>query len=287
MQWNDKFRDDLRRFVRGDAGLVGWHLRGSTEARNPSDALPLAFHPFQSVNFVMLHDGFTLYDLVSYSEKRNWANGHGNGDGPVENLSSNCGWEGDEDTPPDVLRLRTRQAKNFCALLLLSYGMLMLRAGDEFLDFEAGNNNPYNQDSQTGWVDWSALERHPDVFRFFARMIAFRKAHPTLGRSRFWRGDVRWHGVGALVDPSVESRHFAFMLSGGSENDVDLYVLVNMNERALDFEIQEGRGGDEACAIDTGGESPDDICEPGAEKPVDGRRYRAGRHSVVVFQRGG
>ena len=85
----------------------------------------------------------------------------------------------------------------------------------------------------------------------------------------------------------MESRHFAFMLSGGSENDVDLYVLVNMNERALDFEIQEGRGGDWACVIDTGRESPDDICEPGAEKPVDGRRYRAGPHSVVVFQRGG
>jgi len=287
MQWNDKFRNDLRRFVRGDAGLVGSVLSriyGSEDVF--SDALPLAFHPYQSVNFVTSHDGFTLYDLVSYAEKRNWANGHGNGDGPVESYSSNCGWEGDQDAPPDVLRLRSRQAKNFCALLLLSNGTPMLRAGDELLNSQGGNNNPYNQDNPTGWVDWDGLDRHPDVFRFFARMIAFRKAHPSLGRSRFWRGDVRWHGVRALVDASPESRHFAFLLRGASEDDVDLYVLVNMNEHALDFDIQEGRGGDWERVVDTGSESPDDICDPGAEKPLGGLRYRAGARSVIVFQRG-
>lgn len=233
------------------------------------------------------HDGFTLYDLVSYAEKRNWANGHGNSDGPVENYSWNCGWEGNENPPPEVLQLRSRQAKNLCALLLLSNGTPMLRAGDEFLNSQGGNNNPYNQDNPTGWLDWSGLDRNPGTFRFFERMIAFRKAHPSLGRSRFWRGDVRWHGVGAQVDASPESRHFAFSLRGGAENDVDLYVLANMHEHALAFEIQEGRAGDWARVIDTGLASPDDIRDPGAEKPLDGLRYRAGPHCVVVFRRAG
>jgi glycogen operon protein len=286
MQWNDKFRDDLRRFVRGDAGMVGAmlsRLYGSQDLF--SDELTLAFHPYQSVNFVTSHDGFTLYDLVSFTEKRNWANGHGNGDGPVENYSWNCGSEGDEGLPVAALRLRRRQVKNFCTLLLLSNGTPMLRAGDEFLNSQGGNSNPYNQDNPTSWIDWSGLERHPDVWRFFARMIAFRKAHPTLGRSRFWRGDVHWHGLGPQVDFSTGSRHFAFHLEGGAENDVDLYALVNMNDHALDFEIQESRGGAWTRVIDTALEGPADICEPGRETPLEQPIYRAGPRSVVVFQR--
>ena len=288
MQSNDKFRDDLRRFVRGDAGMVGTVLSrvyGSDDLF--PEELPLAFHPFQSINFVTSHDGFTLYDLVSFTEKRNWANGRGNADGPVDNHSWNCGWEGDENTPPDVQRLRKRQARNFCTLLLLSNGTPMLRAGDEFLNSQGGNNNPYNQDNPTGWVDWGGLDLHPDVFRFFQQMIAFRKRHPSLCRNRFWRGDVRWHGVGPQVDFSPESRHFAYLLRGDSENDVDLYVVANMHDHELDFEIQDWRTGDWARAIDTGLDSPADICEPGQEIPLEEMTYRAGPRSVAVFLRRG
>jgi isoamylase len=287
MQWNDKFRDDLRRFVRGDAGMVGAilsRLYGSQDLF--SDELPFAFHPYQSVNFATSHDGFTLYDLVSFTEKRNWANGYDNRDGPSESYSSNCGWEGDQDVPAEVLRSRKRQAKNFCVLLLLSNGTPMLRAGDEFLNSQAGNNNPFNQDNATGWVDWSGLERNSDVFRFFCRMIAFRKAHPSLCRSRFWRDDVLWHGVGRRIDLSPESRSFAFFLRGASEGDADLYVLANMGGQALDFEIQEGRSGDWTRVVDTGLESPEDIPDPGREVPVEGMRYRARPRSVIVLQRG-
>ena len=205
--------------------------------------------------------------------------------GPPKTTAGTAAGKGTRiNPPPEVLPLRKRQAKNFCALLLLSNGTPMLRAGDEFLNSQEGNNNPYNQDNPTGWVDWSGIERHPDVFRFFARMIAFRKAHPSLGRSRFWREDVRWHGIGPEVDFSPESRHFAFFLRGVAENDLDLYVLANMHDAALDFEIQAGRAGDWSRAIDTALDSPADICEPGREISIGKMRYRVEPHSVVVFQ---
>ena len=138
-----------------------------------------AYHPHQSVNHITSHDGFTLYDLVAYNQKRNWPNGHGNTDGMADNLSWNCGWEGDEGAPPAVMTLRKQQIENFCCLLFLSNGTPMIRAGDEFMHTQAGNNNPYNQDNEVGWIDWGPLHAHPDIFRFFKLMIAFRKAHPS------------------------------------------------------------------------------------------------------------
>ncbi len=158
-QWNGRFRDDVRRFVRGDPGMVGalmLRLYGSDDLfpDNPHDAR----RPPESVNYVTCHDGFTLYDVVTYNEKRNWPNGHGNTDGTSENLSWNCGWEGDEDVPAAVLALRKRQAKNLFCLLMLANGVPMFAAGDEFLRTQRGNNNPYNQDNETTWLDWSRKE---------------------------------------------------------------------------------------------------------------------------------
>ena len=127
------------------------------------------------------HDGFTLYDLVSYDRKHNEANGHNNTDGADENYSWNCGWEGDEGVPAHVLELRKRQAKNFCCLLLLANGTPMFRAGDEFLQTQGGNNNPYNQDNATSWLDWDRLRVHQDVFRFFRSMIALPQGPPFPG----------------------------------------------------------------------------------------------------------
>jgi glycogen operon protein len=142
-QWNDRFRDDVRRFVRGDTGLVPalmQRLYGSDDLF-PDDRMN-AFHPYQSVNYVTAHDGFTLYDLVSYNRKRNQANGHDNTDGPEENYSWDCGWEGDEGAPAEVLELRKRQVKNLACLAFLANGTPMFRAGDEFLQTQGGNNNP-------------------------------------------------------------------------------------------------------------------------------------------------
>ena len=196
MQWNGKFRDDLRSFVRGDNGKVGalmQRLYGSDDLF--PDALHETCRPHQSVNFLTAHDGFCLYDLLSYNNKHNEVNGHSNSDGTNDNLSWNCGYEGDAGVPSSVLALRRQQAKNFCALLLLSNGIPMIVAGDEFLNTQHGNNNPYNQDNEITWLDWSRLEQNREIFRFFRLMISFRKTHPAIGRSTFWREDVSWYGA--------------------------------------------------------------------------------------------
>ena len=143
LQWNARYRDDVRRFVRGDAGMVPDLMRriyGSDDLF--PDSREHAYHAFQTVNYIDCHDGFTLYDLVSYNQKHNWKNGHDNQDGMDANYSWNCGHEGDESAPAEVLALRRKQAKNFFCLLMLSNGIPMFRAGDEFLNTQFGNNNP-------------------------------------------------------------------------------------------------------------------------------------------------
>ncbi len=286
LQWNARFRDDVRRFVRGDVGLVGalmCRLYGSDDLF-PGD-LVYAFHPYQSVNYITSHDGFTLYDLVAYNERRNWANGHHNTDGPADNCSWNCGWEGDHDVPADVMALRRQQIKNFCCLLLLSNGTPMFRAGDEFMRTQHGNSNPYNQDNDTTWLDWRRLEANRDIFRFFKLAIAFRKAHPSLARNRFWRHDVRWHGVGADPDLSHDSHSVAFYLRGASQGDDDLYVMVNAYWRALPFTVQEGPPGTWRRVVDTSLASPSDFREPGREVPLRSGVYVVEPRSVVVLIR--
>jgi isoamylase len=285
-QWNAAFRDDVRRFVRGDPGLVPALMRrlyGSDDLF-PDDRLH-AYHAWQGVNYVTCHDGFTLYDLVSYHRKRNWANGEGNCDGPAESWSWNCGWEGDEHAPPEVLALRRRQARNLLTLLFLANGTPMLRAGDEFLQTQGGNDNPYNQDNATSWLDWRRLDANPDVFRFARLLIAFRKAHPSIARSRFWREDVSWHGVGRDPDLSAESRSLAYCLRGASQGDDDLYVMVNAWQEPLAFAIQDGEPSAWRRVIDTARASPDDIREPGAEAPLASRTYVVEARSVVVLVR--
>jgi len=282
LQWNSRFRDDVRRFVRGDPDMTGALMQrvyGSDDLF-PDDVID-AYHAYQSVNHVTSHDGFTLYDLVSYEHKRNHANGHDNRDGPDANWSTNCGWEGDEGVPSHVTALRERQAKNLIALLLLSNGTPMLRAGDEFLHTQHGNNNPYNQDNETSWLDWRRRDRFSEFWRFVQRMIAFRKRHPSLARSRFWRDDVRWFGPRGVVDLAQPA--ISWHLRGGSQRDRDLYVMVNGGREPIPFVMQED-GGPWRIAIDTARPAPDDIVlEP---HEVARPSYLLDAHSVVVLVRG-
>jgi glycogen operon protein len=247
------------------------------------DTLLDAYHPFQSVNFVTCHDGFCMYDLVAYGAKHNAPNGHANRDGVDENYSWNCGWEGDDGVPRDVLALRRRQVKNYCCLLMLANGTPMFVAGDEFMQTQLGNNNPYNQDNETTWLDWSKLDTNRDVFRFFREMIAFRKRHAGLARSRYWRSDVSWYGASGDTDRSVRSHVLAYCLHGASHGDCDLYVMVNGGPQDAAFEVQEGRAGGWLRAVDTGRDSPDDICGPGAEAPLAALRYVVRSRSVAVL----
>jgi len=285
-QWNACFRDDVRRFVRGDPGMVPAMMRriyGSDDLF--PDTVREACAPFYSINYVTSHDGFTLYDLVAYNERHNWANGQGNTDGMGDNCSWNCGWEADWNVPADVMALRVRQAKNFCCLLFLANGIPMFRAGDEFLQSQGGNNNPYNQDNETTWLDWSRLKTHSDVFRFFKRMIALRNAHPSICRSRYWRDSVHWYGVGPVVDMSADSHCFAYCLHGESLGDRDLYVMINSHCKPQSFHIQEGHAGQWKRSVDTALASPLDISEPDRETVVLSDRYEVHARSVVVLIR--
>jgi len=286
LQWNGKFRDDVRSFIRGDEGKVSAvisRLYGSDDLF--PDHVTNAYHAYQSVNFVTCHDGFTLYDLVSYNSKHNEANGHNNCDGTDNNISWNCGWEGDDGVPAEVIALRKRQIKNYCCLLFLSNGTPMFTAGDEFMRTQRGNNNAYNQDNETSWIDWRLLEKNNDVFRFFQCMIAFRKAHPSLCRSRFWREDVCWYGSGPQVDQSPRSHSLALYLRGESQNDKDLYIMINAAPQEITFRIQHGNAAAWKRVVDTSLPSPEDIVEPGSEPHLSEPDYLVKGRSIAVLMR--
>jgi glycogen operon protein len=291
-EWNGRFRDDIRRFVRGDPGLVAAvasRIAGSADIYQASGHLPI-----NSVNFVTCHDGFTLNDLVSYNAKHNEANGEENRDGMNDNVSWNCGVEGETDDPA-VEALRSRQVRNFAAILLLAQGVPMVFAGDEVRRTQKGNNNAYCQDNEISWFDWRSLEKRRDLFRFWKLMIEFRKRHPAIHRSRFFDGkvndrglpDVSWHGCQLLHpgwdDPNAQA--LAFTLAGfGPEADIN--VILNMDAQGLDFELPAVQGRQWHLVVDTAQPSPQDIAEPGEEKPIAGPQVHVEGRSVVVLVSG-
>ena len=197
-EWNDKFRDTVRAFWKGDEGKqadLATRLAASADAFNRRGRKPWA-----SVNFITAHDGFTLQDLVSYNDKHNEANGEDNRDGHSDNLSWNHGVEGPTDDP-DILDLRDRQKRNLLSTLLLSQGTPMLLAGDEFGRTQQGNNNAYCQDNEISWVDWNIDDFNRQLIDFVRKLIGIRNAFPILRRNRFLSGeynqdldvsDVRW-----------------------------------------------------------------------------------------------
>jgi glycogen operon protein len=221
--------------------------------------------------------------MASFNQKRNWANGHNNTDGETDG-SWNCGWEGDNNVPAEVMQLRKQQVKNFCCLLMLSAGTPMFRMGDEFLQTQQGNNNPYNQDNETTWLDWSRLEPHDDIFRFFQRMIAFRKAHPSIARAHFWRKDIAWYGTDHPVDMSSGSHTLAYCLHGASQQDADLYVMINGSTEQRQFGIHQGAIGQWQRIIDTSLPSPNDFLDADGQR-VDCPYYVVGSRSIVVLSR--
>ncbi len=276
-QWNGRFRDDVRSFLRGDDGFVpalALRMQGSPDV--------FGSQPWRSVNYITSHDGFTLYDLFSYDRKHNDANGWGGADGADDNRSWNCGHEGDDGAPPEVLALRRRQMRNAFCLLMLAAGAPMFVAGDEFAQTQGGNNNPYNQDNETTWLDWRRLAQFDDLRRFVRELIALRRSTPSIGRIPPWHGLVRFYGVDGAPDLSPHSHSLAWCLSGAADSCQSLYVIVNAWWEPLDFEIQQP--GPWFRAIDTSLASPDDIVRADARPPV-GANCVVGPRSVVVLTR--
>jgi isoamylase len=282
MQWNGKFRETMQKFVKGDQGMVPELM---TRLYGSSDLFPDDLHhacrPWQSVNYIISHDGSTLHDLVSYQKKYNEINGHNNTDGSHE-FKWNCGWEGVENVPETIRQLRNRQVKNYFCLLMLANGSPMIRMGDEFLQTQNGNNNPYNQDNEISWLDWSRLDQHQDMFRFVKMMIAFRKTHPSLSRSHFWRDDIHWYGTNRQVDLEYHSQSLAFCLLGHRVNDQDIYVMINAYHKPLEFEIQETSRSWKRV-VDTSLASPEDIISIDESNLIQNNRYTVKDRSIVVL----
>src|SRR6516162_801993 len=288
-EWNGRFRDDVRSFLRGDEGSVvplADRLLGSPQIYGHKQR-----EAEQSVNFVTCHDGFTLNDLVCYDRKHNEANGEDNRDGSNDNRSRNWGVEGPTDDPA-IEALRNRQVKNFLAVTMLSLGLPMILMGDEVRRTQQGNNNAYCQDNEVSWFDWSLIAEHRDVHRFVRLLCAQRLFEDTeperqrLSLTQVLHSAKRaWHGVKlGRPDWAVSSHSLAF--SAETPHDrLLVHVILNAYWEPLHFELAPLSGSDPLWRrwVDTSLESPDDIVEWDAAQPVPSRAYRAGPRSVAAL----
>jgi len=300
-EWNDRYRDSMRAYWKGDGGLIGefaMRLTGSSDLYNRSSR-----RPYASVNFVTAHDGFTLHDLVSYNDKHNEANGEDNRDGHSHNLSWNHGVEGPTDDEAIVV-LREQQKRNMLATLLLSQGIPMLAAGDEIGRSQQGNNNAYCQDNELSWLDWTPDERGRALLRFVQRMVTLRREHPVFRRRDFFQGrpllgsevkDIHWFRPDASeMTPEAwdheHARALAVYLAGEALTETDrrgrpvtdenFLVLFNAGAEAVEFQLPQQLGpGSWLVLVDTtfeAGLQPDGSCEPGSS-------YRAAGRSLVLL----
>ena len=288
--WNGKYRDSMRSFWKGDAGMVSElaaRLCGSSDLYEASGR-----HPHASINFVTCHDGFTLRDLVSYNDKHNLANGEENRDGESHNRSWNCGAEGETDDPK-IKELRLKQMRNFLTTLLVSQGVPMLTAGDEMGKTQDGNNNAYCQDNSLSWLSWELSPEQRELLSFTQRLVAFRKSQPALRVRRFFQGkqlrgrkDVVW------LEPSGEPmkdeswgagfvRCLGLRIAGqaaeSERSAEDILILMNAHHEAISFRLNE----EWKLAIDT--------ARPklkGETHPADSD-FSLQARSMAVFRSGG
>jgi glycogen operon protein len=288
-EWNGKFRDDVRAFLRGDNGTVtrlAQRLMGSPDIYGHEER-----EPEKSVNFVTCHDGFTLNDLVSYNRKHNEANGEDNKDGTDYNLSWNCGIEGPGDDPA-VEELRNRQVKNFLTITLMAVGTPMLSMGDEVRLTRYGNNNAYCEDNETSWFDWSLLEKHADIHRFARSLVQFRlfRQYGRIPRSMSLNELLRdacfdWHGV-KLDQPDWRYDSHSLSVTVWAAANLLFHLMLNSYREPLDFELPLASGagkGPWRRLIDTSLESPDDFCRWSQAPRISGETYRLRPHSIAFL----
>ncbi|MEO1762044.1 MAG: glycogen debranching protein GlgX [Cyanobacteria bacterium J06629_18] len=297
-EWNGKYRDSIRKFIKGDGNVndMALRLQGSPDLYAETCRTPSA-----SINFITAHDGFTLADLVSYNHKHNEANDENNNDGENSNDSWNCGVEGWTDNQ-FINDLRQQQMRNALAILMISQGIPMLLMGDEIGRSKQGNNNTYCHDNELNWLDWTLLEKNANLFKFVKNCIAFRKAHPILRQSQFLNQDtscsghpdITWHGIKAWnPDFSNHSRTIAFMLCGkkdGESKNKDnyIYIAMNMHWETHCFEIPNlHKSVQWHIFANTGVKFPEDIWEPGNEPLLDNQQeiLVASRSLIILVGR--
>lgn len=282
MEWNGRYRDDLRSFLKGDCGKA-WaaanRIQGSIDMYHDDRRQHRA-----SINFLTCHDGFTLHDLYAYNRKHNEKNGWDNTDGSNDNLSWNCGVEGETDNE-EINRLRRRMVKNACSVLMCSRGIPMFLAGDEFGNTQFGNNNPYCQDNIISWLDWKLLKKNKMLFEFFKYMISFRKMHDPLRKRTKDSGlgfpDVSFHSNTVwTTDYSDDTHYIAVMFAGSTgEKEDAVYLAVNTYWEEISIELPELPAGKRwKLAVDTFQE--DSIM---GKNCYVGNQTRIGARSVKIF----
>ena len=297
-EWNDKYRDDVRRYWRGDereTRFLATRIAGSSDLY-----LRDGRKPFHSINFITSHDGFTMQDLVSYNEKHNRDNGEDDRDGNNNNLSFNYGVEGPV-TDPVIKIIRERQLKNFLTTMMVSLGTPMILGGDEMGRTQNGNNNAYCQDNEISWYDWSLLEKNAGLYRFVKEIIAFRLRHPGFMRPEFFTGrggdyraipDISWFtDTGAVPDWEKIGHYLALRLDGSraetlaDRDDNDFYIMFNSAGEIHAFTLPPPPIKKEWLrTVDTGLSAPNDILVPGTEKQIPSQRtYPVKARSVVIL----
>jgi glycogen operon protein len=288
-EWNGRFRDDVRAFLKGDNGTAratAFRLTGSPDVYEREER-----EAEQSVNFVTCHDGFTLNDLVSFNRKHNEVNGEANRDGADDNLSWNCGMEG-PTTDLEVERLRNRQVKNFLALTLLATGTPMLLMGDEARRTQHGNNNAFCQNNEISWFDWTLVERHSDIHRFVKALIAFRmnrdlpieRLDMTLNEL-LRRQPFQWHGVRLNAPDWGHESHTLAATVGLLGYQMLLHVIINAYWEALEFEIprRDYMEGSWRRCVDTYRDPPYDVCSWADAPRLSGLTCLVQPRSVVIL----
>jgi len=291
-EWNGRYRDVIRRFIRGDRGIIGQVatcIGGSSDLYADDGRLPE-----NSINFITCHDGFTLRDLVSYNYKHNEDNGEDNRDGTNDNLSWNCGFEGEIDDHA-VMAFRRRQAKNLIAILLISRGVPMLLAGDEVLRTQHGNNNTWCQNNELSWFDWRLVKTERDMLEFVRGMIALRRRHPNLTSNAFYTGeliwgrnipDIVWHGV-RLNEPAWHDgncQFLAFTIAGLTANEPDLHVILNLADMMVEAALPSLPGREWYAVVDTADTGTSGVVPLKDQRLVLTSAWQVQPRSVVIFE---
>jgi glycogen operon protein len=286
-EWNGVFRDDLRKFMRGDENVLSQfvtRLIGSPDIYSYRNR-----GPEQSINFVTCHDGFTLNDLVSYNQKHNEANKENNRDGNNDNCSYNFGVEGKTDDAA-IEAMRNRQVKNFLALTLLAIGTPMILMGDEVRRTQNGNNNAYCQNNELSWFDWSLLDKHADLLRFTKKLVNIRlqrdmaqEQYEMTLNQLLDRSTIHWHGVKLNAPDWSPKSHSIAITVDSLGGKMTMHFMLNAYKEALEFELPEPAPGLQWKRwIDTALASPDDICDRKEAKEFAGRKYKVEKVSFVL-----
>ena len=287
-EWNGKYRDDVRRFLCGQNNTVAdlaTRLAGSADLYQPSGR-----KPYNSINFITSHDGFTLYDLVSYNEKHNELNGEDSRDGENFNISWNSGCEGPTDDPA-INALRKRRICTFATILFISQGPPMFAAGDEFGRTQQGNNNAYCQDNEISWINWELAQTYKNQLRFFTGLIKLRKKHPVFRRSDFFpeekQPEIEWFSRhGTTHDWQPHNKTLCLMLYGSRNKiiDDDFYIMFNVHHNERSFSIPKtDKEKQWHQIVNTGEASPADICDEKNGIVVADKITVAGMGAVILI----